>query len=466
MGGGINQLHGKNPVKLSQLTQILSLPPLPSALQALEFHGVSIDTRTLEPGNLFIAIKGAQFDGHDYIAAAAKKGAVAVIADHPCTTSLPCIVVDNSVHAMGILAAHQRAQFQGPVIGLTGSCGKTTTRALVESILRHCGQTLSSERSFNNDIGVPLTLLRLSEKDRYAVLEMGANHVGEIAYLTNIVKPTVALITNATESHLEGFGSLAHIRLAKGEIFRGLAIDGTAVLNADDPYCTEWEKMLAPRRILRFSMSDALSFPVDIYTKNIGLQAPGYPRFTLVTPLGETPIRLPLLGRHNIGNALAAAACAYAVGAPLSAIQAGLESVTAVNKRVNLHTLAPDVQLIDDTYNANPLSMAAAIAILAQQPHEKVLVFGDMRELGKYTEAAHREVGKQARASGIDHLYTYGQESALAGQAFGAQAQHFTDQAALIVALKAHVLHPATLLIKGSRSMQMERVVAALLGTP
>lgn len=447
-------------MQLSQLTHILSLPPLPAALQALEFHGVSIDTRTLEPGNLFVAIKGAQFDGHDYIAAAAEKGVVAVITDRPCTASLPCMVVDNPIHAMGVLAAYQRAQFQGPVIGLTGSCGKTTTRALVASILRHCGQTLSSERSFNNDIGVPLTLLRLCEEDRYAVLEMGANHVGEIAYLTEIVKPTVALITNATESHLEGFGSLAHIRLAKGEIFQGLAVEGTAVINADDPYCAGWEKMAAPRRVVHFSMGTE----AEIYAQDITLHGPGYPAFVLVTPLGKTAVRLPLLGRHNVGNALAAAACAYAVGAPLSAIQAGLETVTAVNKRANLHTLAPDVQLIDDTYNANPLSMAAAIAILAQQPHEKVLVFGDMRELGEYSAVAHTEVGKQARASGIDHLYTYGEASALAGQAFGAQTMHFTDQAALIIALKAHLLHPGTLLIKGSRSMQMERVVAALLG--
>jgi len=443
-------------MKLSQVAPLLQAKLLSNDT---EFHGVSTDTRTLQPGNLFIAIKGPNFDGHEFIAQAAAKNAAAVMVEYPCESTLPCLQVENTIKAMGQLAAHHRHQFNIPVIGLTGSCGKTTTRALVASILSECGRTLFSESSFNNEIGVPLTLSRLSAEDQYAVIEMGANHMGEIAYLTNIVKPTVALITNAAAAHLEGFGSIEGVCRAKGEIFQGLQPNGTAVLNADDPHCADWEKMAASRKILHFSLSK----PTDIYAKEITISQSGNPHFTLVTPAGEALIHLPLLGRHNVANALAAAACAYATGAPLYAIKSGLEHATAVTKRLNYYKMNNGSHLIDDTYNANPLSVTAAIDILAQRAGEKILVLGDMRELGEHTETAHRDIGEHARQSGIDRLYTYGTASALTARTFGEKAQHFTDQTALISSLKTNLSQPATILVKGSRSMKMERVVEALV---
>jgi UDP-N-acetylmuramoyl-tripeptide--D-alanyl-D-alanine ligase len=444
-----------------QLSQAAHLLKTTIPLRDVAFKGISTDTRTLEPGNLFIAIKGPNFDGHHFIEQAAAKNAAAVMLDKSCDSSLPALLVENTTLAMGQLAAYHRTQFNIPVIGLTGSCGKTTTRALLASILNECGPTLFSERSFNNEIGVPLTLLRLQKEHQYAVIEMGANHFGEIAYLTDIVKPSVALITNAAGAHLEGFGSIAGVCKAKGEIFQGLAKEGVAVLNADDPHLVDWEKMVVPHRCLRFSLSQ----PVDIYAKEITLTTDGYSEFTLVTPQGETPIHLPLLGRHNIANALAAAACAWAVNAPLSAIKAGLEHATSVAKRLNYYELSDGIYLIDDSYNANPLSVKAAIDTLAEREGEKILVLADMRELGEYTDSAHQEVGAYAKKLAIDRLYTYGTATELTARAFGETAQHFTDLALLIAAVKAKLSSPATLLVKGSRSMKMERVVEALKGS-
>jgi UDP-N-acetylmuramoyl-tripeptide--D-alanyl-D-alanine ligase len=447
-------------MKLSQAAQLLHAKLLSSDA---EFHGISTDTRTIEPGNLFVAIKGPNFDGHAFIAQAAAKNAAAAIVEDPSQSTLPCLHVENSIKAMGQLAAHHRSQFNIPVVGLTGSCGKTTTRALIASILSECGHTLFSESSFNNEIGVPLSVSRLNHDHQYAVFEMGANHSGEIAYLTHMVKPTVALITNAAAAHLEGFGSIEGVCRAKGEIFEGLSADGTAVLNADDPHCVDWEKMIGSKKLLRFSLSQSLSQQADIYAKDITITHNGNPAFTLVTPVGEAKIQLPLLGQHNVANALAAAACAMAIDIPLPAIKAGLEHAAAVTKRLNFHEVADGMYVIDDTYNANPLSVQAAIDILAKQMGTKILVLADMRELGELTDSAHREVGERARQSGIDLLYTYGTSTALTANTFGEKAQHFTDQTALISALKKDLPFAATILVKGSRSMKMERVVEALV---
>lgn len=424
-----------------------------------EFYGVSTDTRTLNAGDLFVALKGPHFDGHHFINDAAQKNAAAVMVEHSVNTPLPMLQVNNTLQAIGQLAAHQRQQVDIPVIGITGSCGKTTTRALTASILQQCGQTLFSESSFNNYIGVPLTLLRLRASDQYAVIEMGANHAGEIAYLTHIVKPTVAVITNAAAAHLEGFGSIEGVCKAKGEIFQGLNDNGIGILNADDPHLSDWENMVAPRQILRFSLSK----PVAIHAKHIRVNDDGKADFTLVTPIGEVAIHLPLLGQHNVANALAAAAAAYAVNAPLTAIKAGLENTTAVKRRLNMYLTIHGAQLIDDSYNANPLSVQAAIHTLAQRPGEKIFVLGDMRELGENATAYHQEIGQKARQCGINRLYTYGQLSEAATLAFGEKAQHFTDQAALIEALKTQLTSNASLLVKGSLSMGMSKVVEALL---
>jgi len=466
-------------MNLSELSHLLQSPLTPSSAENLTYQDVSIDTRTLQPGNLFVAIKGENFDGHDFIQEAEKKGAVAVIVNHACETTpgsavgwakdpaafagdvptMPALKVENTIHALGKLSSHHRDQFHIPVIGITGSCGKTTTRALTASILQQCGQTLFSESSFNNDIGMPLTLLRLQEKDQYAVIEMGTNHFGEMSYLTHIVKPTVAMIINAAAVHLEGFGSVAGVCKAKGEIFEGLTPDGTAILNADDAHFEDWKKMIGSRKLLTFSMTQ----PTDIYAKDISLTPEGKPVFTLVTPQGETQIHLPLLGRHNINNALAAAAVAYAVDAQLAAIKTGLEKTTAVKRRLNHHQLPNGVELIDDSYNASPLAVQAAIDILAQRPGEKILVLGDMRELGDHTDSAHEQIGEYARKAGIDFLYTYGTATALTSKAFGEKAQHFTDQAPLIASLKTNTRSGTSVLVKGSFSMKMGQVVQALL---
>ncbi len=447
-------------MKLSQAAKLLQGQLIGDDI---EFGGISTDTRTLHPGDLFIALQGPNFDGHDFITAAVSKQAAAVMTHKAVTSALSTLQVADTLNALGQLAAYHRQQFTLPIIGITGSCGKTTTRALTASILTAYGNTLFSESSYNNAIGVPLTLMRLRPEHQYAVIEMGANHFGEIAYLTHLAKPTVALITNAAAAHLEGFGSIDGVCKAKGEIFQGLPATGIGILNADDPHCADWEKILIGigKRVLHFSLTK----PVDVYAKHIHINAEGKPRFTLFTPLGETRIQLPLLGQHNVANALAAATVAYAVNAPLTAIKAGLENATAVKKRLNIHRIANGVQIIDDSYNANPLSVQAAITTLAQYPGEKILVLGDMRELGENAEVYHQAIGTAAQHAGINRLYTYGNFSAAATTAFGAQAQHFTNQDALIAALKTQLSPSTTVLVKGSLSMGMSRVVEALLAT-
>ncbi len=425
----------------------------------IDFHGVSIDTRTLQPNELFIAIKGANFDGHDFISVAEEKRAAALLVQSPIKSALPQIHVSNTITALGQLAAHHRQQFTLPLIGVTGSCGKTTVKSMIASILSHCGEVLFSESSFNNDIGLPLTLLRLNARHQYAVIEMGTNHFGEIATLTQIACPTVALINNAAAAHLEGLGDVAGVSRAKGEIFQGLTRDGTGIINADDAYATYWETLITEKKILRFSVTNA----ADMAAKDIQLDPTGKPYFTLVTPQGEISIRLPLLGRHNVANALAAATAAYAVHAPLSAIQAGLEQVIPEKKRLNEYQAYNGARLIDDTYNANPLSFKAAIEILAHLPGERILVLGDMRELGDQGKHYHHELGLEARRQGIEQIFAYGELSKATTQAFGECGYHFQDHDELIRSLKANLTSSTSILVKGSRSMHMELVVKALL---
>ena len=443
-------------MKLSTAAKWLNTQP---AVNDIEFSTVSIDTRSLQPNDLFVAIKGPNFDGHDFIDEATKKGACAVITERPVVTSLPQLQVANTTQALGSLAQHYRTEFAIPVIGITGSCGKTSTRALLTSILSLHASTLCSERSFNNHIGVPLTLLRINPAHHFAVIEMGTNHFGEIAYLTQLAEPTVALITNAAAAHLEGLTSVEGVAQAKGEIFQGLSPQGTAILNGDDPYFTYWQTLIQPtQRILHFSLEK----PADIYAQNISITA-GKPCFTLITPYGETPIALPLLGRHNVANALAAATAAYALDIPLSTIKKGLEQTGAVSKRLNIHLLRNGIQVIDDSYNANPLSVQAAIATLAEQDGNTCLVLGDMKELGSEAWRYHTEAGQLAKVKGIDQLYTYGELSQAASAAFGITAKHFNDQTALITCLQSSLTAPATVLIKGSYSMRMDKVAQALL---
>lgn len=447
-------------MKLSTAAQLLNGKLLG---QDTEFTHVATDTRKIQPGDLYIARIGKQLDGHDFLTTAQQQGAAAALVQYPVNCDLPQLLVADTTRALGQLATHHRQQFSIPIIGVTGSCGKTTVKTLLAAILQHCGPTLANPSSFNNEVGLPLTTLQLTPQHRYAVLEMGTNHFGEIAYLTAIAKPTVALITNAGPAHLEGLGDVAGVARAKGEIFQGLTADGIAIINADDPFAEYWQGLVANKTILRWSVTDQQA---DFRATHIEMGDNGKARFTLVTPSGGLSIQLTLLGRHNVANAVVAAAAAFAVNAPLSAIQLGLEQATPEQKRLNEHHTAAGAYIIDDTYNANPQSVAAAIDLLAQRPGETILILGDMGELGPHATDYHHQIGLHARQRGIHKLYTYGVLSQAATQAFGDMAQHFADQHQLITTITPQLTSQTTLLIKGSRSMHMEEVVNALVTKP
>ncbi len=423
------------------------------------FSSVSIDSRTLEVGALFVAIKGEYFDGHAFVQEAEKKGAVAVLVSQPVDVKIPQIIVPDTLQAFGELAKWHREQFNIPVIAVTGSCGKTTTKAMLASIFSGLGKTLSPVNSFNNNIGLPLTLLQLDDSYRTVVLELGANHMGEIAELVKIAQPHVAVVTMVAPVHLEGFGSLENIAKAKAEIYGGLDAQGVAVVNADDPSINLWQSQLAGKKVIAFGRESA----AQVRAKEIIVGASGCPQFTLVTPVGDINITLPLLGEHNITNALAASACAIACDVELQDIQRGLEQMSPVSKRMVRHDLSSGAILIDDTYNANPMAFKAALNVLQQTGLPTVLVMGDMGELGKDAEKIHGEVGTWVHQAGINQFFTFGKLSAQASSAFGSSAQHFTDLEALVAVLKPILSQQKAVLVKGSRSMRMENIVAALL---
>lgn len=425
-----------------------------------EFTTVSTDTRTLKSGDLFIALQGPKFNGNEFVAEATKKGAVgAIVCGELASTQLPIISVKDTKKALAQLARHQREQVQIPIVAVTGSVGKTTTRAMLASVFRQLGHVLASESSFNNDIGVPLTLMRLRSDQDYAIFELGANHIGEIAHLVELVKPSVAIITNAGPAHLEGFGSLEGVAKAKGEIYQGLKADGIAIVNNDDHFAPFWKTLIGDRRTITFGVKNA----ADIRATNIRLDAQGHPIFQLIMPNGEIEVVLPLMGEHNVANALAVAAAAAVFNCPISSIKKGLESVEPVKGRLVLQKGYHGATIIDDSYNANPSSVGAAIKVLAKQPGHSILVFGDMRELGPDSEKFHREIGQQALQAGIRQMYCYGPLSRCAVDAFGNNAHHFEDKQALIVALKDQLNKDNTVLIKGSLSMGMAQVAKALL---
>lgn len=426
------------------------------------FSAVSTDSRKIEPGQLFIALTGPNFDGHAYLAAVAAKGAVAVLVEREVVgVELPQLVVADTRLALGQLGAINRQAYQGPLAAVTGSSGKTTVKEMLASILRvgFTGPVLATRGNLNNDLGAPLTLLELAPEHVGAVIELGANHVGEIAYTVSLTKPQVAIITNAGNAHVGEFGGPDKIIQAKGEILEGLPADGTAILNLDDKAFATWQQRNGGRRMLSFAVSNSAA---DFYTGELARDARGCLAFTLQSPAGSARIQLNLLGEHNVANALAAAAAAHALGVSLVGIKAGLESLQPVKGRAAAQLASNGARVIDDTYNANPISMCAAVDILAGFSGRTVLVLGDMGELGEWAEQGHRDVGAYA-ADKIDALYAVGPLMAHAVAAFGPQGQHFADQASLIAA----VLHePAgcSILIKGSRSAAMENVVVALCG--
>ncbi len=423
----------------------------------VSFTGVSTDTRTLSAGNLFVALRGPHFDGHRYLQQAQARGAVAAAVSQLQTGGLPQLQVEDTRLALGSLAAHWRSRFDLPLVAVTGSNGKTTVKEMLAAILRRCGNTLVTQGNFNNDIGVPHTLFRLGPEHAYAVVELGANHPGEIAYLTGLAQPLVALINNAGPAHLEGFGSIEGVARAKGELFASAGPQTTCVINADDTYAPVWRSLAAPRPTVSFGLEMQADVSAqwrgDIDGSDVQLR----------TPKGQAHTRLALPGRHNVMNALAAAGAACALDIDPAVIAAGLADVQPVKGRWQSLQGINGVRIIDDTYNANPASLDAGLALLAASDGERWLVLGGMGELGESGRHLHTDTGTAARRAGVTRLFTLGELAALAAQSFGPGASAYDSHEALVTDLRAALQPGVTLLVKGSRSMQMERVVRALL---
>lgn len=423
-----------------------------------EYKNISLDSRTVNAGDCFFAIKGEFFDGHDFIADVAKKNIAAAVIDHDMIAPIPLIKVNSTRDALIRLANFYRKNTHIPVAAITGSCGKTTVRALLENILKQKGDVLASKKSFNNDIGLPLTLLQLNAKHDFAVLEIGTNHPGEIAHLTEIAKPTIATVTLAAPVHIEYFKDVEDIAREKGAIFEGLTHDGIAVINADDAFAELWKKMSGSRRVITFGCS-AKS---DVSASNIQSNKNGQTTFILHFPTQNTKITLPLLGEHNVINALSAAAMAFGLNISIEKIKIGLESVAPEYGRLVEKKSSQGAIIIDDSYNANPLSVKAAIRLLTHRSSHSILVLGDMGELGNIAEKMHTEIGEFAKQQGVQQLFCYGKNTALTAKAFGGDAHHFDDQNTLVQSLKSILTKDATVLVKGSRSMKMEKIVEAL----
>ncbi len=421
------------------------------------FTSVGADSRNIVQDQLFVALKGENFDGHSFAAQAVKQGAAAVMVANEDTNAEPAIVVKDTYQALGELAAYWRNKFAIPLAAITGSNGKTTVKEMLASILRvasgNAELVLATEGNLNNHIGLPLTLLKLRVKHQYAVAEMGMNHTGEISYLSNIGKPTVALINNAGSAHIGELGSFEAIAKAKGEIFEGLTIDGIAIINVDDVFAPLWKNLVGVRKTITFGLKN----PADV-TASYQLQ-PDSSLLDITTPQGAISVHLPTPGLHNVMNALAATATALGMGATLNNIAEGLANYAGVKGRLQHLTGLNGALVVDDTYNANPMSMQAAIDVLTAKSGEKLLVLGDMGELGNDAAELHAEIGRYAKTAGVDALFTLGNLSIEMAHAFGVGAQHYQSVEALTTDLIAKMHPNSTVLVKGSRFMAMERVV-------
>jgi UDP-N-acetylmuramoyl-tripeptide--D-alanyl-D-alanine ligase len=428
------------------------------------FSQVSTDSRTLAPGALFVALKGARFDGHDHLADAVARGAAAAIVSRPIQAAIPLLLVPDTRLALGELARLWRERAAPRVLALTGSNGKTTVKEMAAAILGRLGETLATIGNLNNDVGVPLTLLGL-QGQAFAVIEMGANHPGEIAYLTRIACPDVALLNNAGAAHLEGFGSLEGVARGKAEILEGLGGDGVLVLNADDAYAGLWQRLAAARG--RRTRTFGIREPADVRSPEAEAQMcwvdGGFrSRFRVCTPEGEIEVEMALGGRHNRMNALAAVAACQLFGADAEAIRGGLASLRPVRGRLQPRRGVGGMQLIDDSYNANPDSVSAAIGVLGTAPGRRILVLGDLAELGPGAPALHAELGERARRGGVERLYGTGPLSRAAVEAFGAGGIWLEERDGLVEVLRATCGEGDFLLIKGSRSSRMDLLADAL----
>jgi UDP-N-acetylmuramoyl-tripeptide--D-alanyl-D-alanine ligase len=427
------------------------------------YGAVSTDSRTLQPGALFVALRGPNFDGREFVAAAAARGAVGAIVESAVPHALPQVVVADALRALQQLGQAWRADFSLPLVGVAGSNGKTTAKEMTAAILARMGPSLATQGNLNNHIGVPLTLMRLEAAHRSAVIEMGANRIGDVAELVRLARPTVGLITNAGAEHLEGFGDLDGVAQGEGEMVSCLDPTATAVINADDAYAAYWRGHAKARRILTFAVHAQADFMAKNALQTIE-RGEFATRFTLQCPLGQHAIALKAGGAHNIGNALAAAAAASAAGASLEEIALGLADFRAVAGRLQLKAGARGSWIIDDSYNANPSSVRAGLEVLRSLPGATWLVLGDMAELGEFAADSHAHMGAYARDCGIKRLFAVGPQSSRAAETFGSGAEWFTDTDALIRRLQAELGPGVTVLIKGSRVNRLERVVQALAG--
>jgi UDP-N-acetylmuramoyl-tripeptide--D-alanyl-D-alanine ligase len=426
------------------------------------FERVCTDTRKLLPGDLFVALQGPNFDGHDYLRRAAMLGASAALVSRPIDTALPQVQVENVLDGLQRYAASWRADFSLPVIGITGSNGKTTVRALCEAVLAPMGSVLATEGNLNNHIGLPLMLSRLEPTHAAAVLEMGANHIGEIAALAALARPGIGVVTQAGDAHLEGFGSREGVAQGKGEMFEALPADGVAIINADDAFAPWWDSMAAHCQRIRFGFDAG----ADVRAEGLigePADAPTHTRFRLLAFGERHEVRLPLPGRHNVLNALAAAAVGYALNLPGERIADGLSHVVAPAGRLVWHETRLGARVLDDSYNANPGSLAAGLALLGQARGHRVLVLGDMAELGDAAERLHMEAGLAAREAGVSRLYVAGRFARHAATAFGTGAEVFDEVDTLNARLLSAIEGDWVVLVKGSRSARMERVIQALV---
>jgi UDP-N-acetylmuramoyl-tripeptide--D-alanyl-D-alanine ligase len=420
------------------------------------FNSVSTDSRTLIDGDLFVALRGKSFDGHVFLEQVGNRASGFVVERPEKRLAVPQWVVPDTTLALGQLAALTRKQFKGQLIAVTGSSGKTTVKEMIAGILHSVGPVLATEGNLNNQIGVPKTLLKLRSEHLFAVIEMGASAAGDIGYLASLARPDISLITNVMPAHVEGFGSLAGVAAAKAEIYQALDAAGIAVLNLDEPWSKQWQELLSGRQILTFSVDKGKA---DIWASEISLTGGGCAAFILHTPAGQRPVQLPVPGLHNVSNALAAAACATAVGMDVERIACGLEALPAVAGRLEFKPGLRQCQVIDDSYNANPGSVKAAIDLLAELPGRKIMVLGDMAELGSHGKQLHREVGEYAQFKSIDLLLATGELCAYAIAGFGRGAHHFVDKTSLSNYLTEQLGPDVIVLIKGSRRSRMDELV-------
>ena len=436
-------------MSLSQAADLLECGPLQSDLA---FTGITTDSRQITPGMLFAALPGQTFDGHDHVEQAMQRGAIAALVSRSVETDLPKLKVADVLVALGTLAGSWRMDCPAKVVGITGSNGKTTVKEMVASILRQQGKILATDGNFNNELGLPLTLFNLEKTHDYAVLEMGASNPGDIAYLASIARPDVGLVTNIGPAHLQGFINEEGVALAKGELFAALPVSGAAVINADEPWLELWQGINQAGTIYYFGGEEE-SHIRAIHEGDKTL---------VTTPAGDYQLNLPLPGEHNLSNALAATAVCLALDVPLANIKAGLETVKPVPGRLSLVSSKSGWTVIDDTYNANPASLYAALQVLSKQGGEPWLVLGDMKELGADSKKMHAELGDAARSLGVKRLFALGDASVATVNAFGEMATHYSSRDGLIKDLRSQLTPGVACLVKGSRSMGMEHVVDAI----